>query len=442
MKKLILAAACAAVSGSVFANSVENTTEQRINALEAELQRLKTELELQKTNQQKILATTAPLAEQKTTAPVSTPVKTEKAIPPSWVTWTDNVKVYGIARLDAAVDFKSSPDTGGRTTSSINRTPFESDKRANHARSDASINASRLGVYFTSPDKKVTGNVEADFFDSSNMGTGDGKFRIRHAFFTYKDWTFGQTWSLMSNMETRTESVDYTQFMGTSYTRLPQVRYDWKIDKNHDLKLALEYTGSRVSAFPSLTGRYSYKEGPLLLLAQGFVNEKSVSVGRDDVKKVSWGAGGGLKYQLSPKQSIQANYQHIVGDQKFMPYTSQSGLLNASNLNAAGDFSLNQEKTDLVMNTLDSFNLGYTYKFNDQWRTNWSASIFKYDDLSQYAELNQDANDRLTDYAANLFYSPTAQMDLGVEYHHGERKVFDGRTADVSRVNFVSMYKF
>jgi hypothetical protein len=39
-----------------------------------------------------------------------------------------------------------------------------------------------------------------------------------------------QTWSLMSNMETRTESVDYTQFVGTSYTRTPQIRYDWKID--------------------------------------------------------------------------------------------------------------------------------------------------------------------------------------------------------------------
>ena len=45
------------------------------------------------------------------------------------------------------------------------------------------INASRLGVYFNSPNKAVTGNIEADFFDSSNMGTGDGKFRIRHAFY-------------------------------------------------------------------------------------------------------------------------------------------------------------------------------------------------------------------------------------------------------------------
>jgi uncharacterized small protein (DUF1192 family) len=65
MKKLILAAACATASGALFANSVESTTEQRINALEAELQRLKTELELQKTNQQKILATNAELAEKK-----------------------------------------------------------------------------------------------------------------------------------------------------------------------------------------------------------------------------------------------------------------------------------------------------------------------------------------------------------------------------------------
>lgn len=438
MKQFILAAACAAASGTIFANSVD-TTEQRINLLESELQKLKAELEAQKSAQSDLQVKQVKLEENVAKEKM---VEATKPIAPSWITWTDNVKVYGIARLDAAVDFKSSPDSGGRTTSSLYRTPFESDKRSNHARSDASINASRIGVYFNSPDKTVTGNVEADFFDSSNMGTGDGKFRIRHAFFTYKDWTFGQTWSLMSNMETRTESVDYTQFLGTSYTRTPQVRYDWKINPNHDLRVALEYTGSRVSALPSFTGRYTFKQGPLTALAQGFVNEKSVDVVRDDVKKTSWGAGGGLKYQLTPKQSIQANYQHIVGDQKFMPYTNQSGLAHASDLHAAGDFSLNEEKTELLMNKLDSFNIGYSYKFNDQWRANLSASVFNFDDNTQYAQLNQDANKRLTDYAANVFYSPTSQMDIGVEYHQGEREVFDGRSADVSRINFTSMYKF
>lgn len=438
MKKLILAAACAVASGTIFANS-PTTTEQRINLLENELQKLKAELEAQKLTQNNLQVKQAKIEEnvEKNIIP-----ETAKPIAPSWVTWTDNVKVYGIARLDAAVDFKSSPDSGGRTTSSLYRTPFESAQRSNHSRSDASINASRLGVYFNSPDKAITGNVEADFFDSSNMGTGDGKFRIRHAYFTYKDWTFGQTWSLMSNMETRTESVDYTQFIGTSYTRTPQVRYDWKIDQNHDLKVAFEYTGSRVSAFPTLTGRYTFKQGPLMALAQGFVNEKSVDVAKETVKKVSWGAGAGLKYQLDTQQSVQANYQYIVGDQKFMPYTTQSGLANATTLNAAGDFSLDQDKTDLMMNKLNSFNLGYSYKFNDQWRANVSASLFEYDDNTEYAKLNQDANKRLTDYAVNVFYSPAEQIDIGMEYHQGKREVFDGRTADVSRLNFVSMYKF
>lgn len=438
MKKLILATACAVASGTIFANTA-TTTEQRINLLETELQKLKAELQAQKQTQNNLQVKQAKIEEN---VEKNITAETAKPIAPSWVTWTDNVKVYGIARLDAAVDFKSSPDSGGRTTSSIYRTPFENDKRANHSRSDASINASRLGVYFNSPDKAVTGNVEADFFDSSNMGTGDGKFRIRHAYFTYKDWTFGQTWSLMSNMETRTESVDYTQFMGTSYTRTPQVRYDWKIDQNHDLKVALEHTGSRVSAFPSLTGRYTFKQGPLTALAQGFVNEKSVDVAKDTVKKVSWGAGTGIKYQFDPQQSVQANYQYIVGDQKFMPYTTQSGLANATVLNAAGDFSLDQDKTDLLMNKLHSFNIGYSYKFNDQWRSNLSASLFEYDDNTEYAKLNQDANKRLTDYAANIFYSPAEQIDIGLEYHQGKREVFDGRTADVSRLNFVSMYKF
>jgi len=438
MKKLILATACAVASGTIFANTA-TTTEQRINLLETELQKLKAELQAQKQTQNNLQVKQAKIEEN---VEKNITAETAKPIAPSWVTWTDNVKVYGIARLDAAVDFKSSPDSGGRTTSSIYRTPFENDKRANHSRSDASINASRLGVYFNSPDKAVTGNVEADFFDSSNMGTGDGKFRIRHAYFTYKDWTFGQTWSLMSNMETRTESVDYTQFMGTSYTRTPQVRYDWKIDQNHDLKVALEHTGSRVSAFPSLTGRYTFKQGPLTALAQGFVNEKSVDVAKDTVKKVSWGAGTGLKYHFDPQQSVQANYQYIVGDQKFMPYTTQSGLANATALNAAGDFSLDQDKTDLLMNKLHSFNIGYSYKFNDQWRSNLSASLFEYDDNTEYAKLNQDANKRLTDYAANIFYSPAEQIDIGLEYHQGKREVFDGRTADVSRLNFVSMYKF
>lgn len=151
--------------------------------LETELQKLKAELAAQKQTQNNLQVKQVKIEEN---IEKNKTIEPAKPIAPSWVTWTDNVKVYGIARVDAVADFKSSPDSGGRTTSNLYRTPFESDKRSDHARSDATINASRIGVYFNSPNKAVTGNIEADFFDSSNMGTGDGKFRIRHAFLPIK----------------------------------------------------------------------------------------------------------------------------------------------------------------------------------------------------------------------------------------------------------------
>ncbi|RSO58827.1 hypothetical protein EA756_06490 [Acinetobacter lactucae] len=56
--------------------------------------------------------------------------------------------------------------------------------------------------------------------------------------------------------------------------------------------------------------------------------------------------------------------------------------------------------------------------------------FFKYSQ-SIYSDLNQDADKQLTDYAANLFYSLTSQMDIWVEYSQGECKVFDGCSADI-----------
>ena len=113
------------LQGLFFANSPV-TAEQRINLLERQsCKKLKAELEAQKLSQNNLQVKQAKI-EEKCRKKIKH-LKTAKPIAPSWVTWTDNVKVYGIARLDAAVDFKrSSPDSGGRTTNSLNRTPFES----------------------------------------------------------------------------------------------------------------------------------------------------------------------------------------------------------------------------------------------------------------------------------------------------------------------------
>ena len=55
---------------------------------------------------------------------------------------------------------------------------------------------------------------------------------------------------------------------------------------------------------------------------------------------------------------------------------------------------------------------------------------------------NPETNKRLTDYMANVIYSPVPKVNLGAEYHHGKRETFDNREADVSRVNLSATYSF
>lgn len=422
MKTLILATACAVVSGTVFAHS-SDATEQRINILESELQLLKNELNTQKTTQQNLAGQQSKLEEN-----------TEKL---KLSAWSDNVDIYGILRLDGAVDFKSTPAARGRTTGKINSAPFDAN---HHTRSDFSMAATRLGVNIKNlggnPD--ISAKLEADFW--TNNGKGDGALRIRHAYVSFDHWLLGQTSSLMTNLETATESVDYTQLLGVSYTRLPQVRYHWSVSPQHAIDVAAEYSGDRTSAIPSLTSKYTFKQGGLLAIAQGFVNEKEADLGNEQLKKISWGVGAGAKYRINPQQSIQANYFHIQGDQKFVPYSAQGSTGDGSAW--GGDFSVNSDQSALLLNEFDTFTLGYSHKFNPKWRSNIAASIFNYQDDSEYARANPESNKRLTDYVVNTFYTPVSDVDLGAEYHQGKRERFDGKEADISRVNLSVRYKF
>lgn len=424
MKKLILAAACAAVTGISFAET--STTEQRINLLEAELQRLKQEVSAQKnTNiqlvqQQEQFNTELKSAAQKNSG-----------------SWTDNVDVYGILRLDGAIDFKDTTAARSRTSNQINKVPFDA---AQGKRSDFTIAASRIGfdIKNLAGREDVKAKLEADFWVDN--GKGDGKLRIRHAYVNFDDWLFGQTWSLMSNMETMTESIDYTQFLGVSTTRLPQVRRDFNFNAANKLQLALEYASDRTSELPALTAKYIYKNQAVLLMGQGFINEKRAEVDNRDIDKLSWGVGLGARYKITPKQSVQANYYHVKGDQKFVSYTTQGSSSDGAAM--GGDYSVDLNNNSLLQNEFDSLTLGYSHKFNDQWRGNIATSLMKFEDDSAYAKANITNNKQLTDHAINLIYTPCPYVDLGVEYHLGERKSFEGKTADISRVNLSAQYKF
>lgn len=139
--------------------------------------------------------------------------------------------------------------------------------------------------------------------------------------------------------------------------------------------------------------------------------------------------------------SIQGHFYHVEGDQKFVSYTQQSaGTVNG--YSSGGDFSVNASQNDLDQNKVNTYVLGYSHKLSDQWRTNFVASLFDYDDSTTFAKNNSGTNKQVSDFAANVFYIPLQAVDVGLEYHHGKREQFDGKEFDVSRLNFVTTYKF
>lgn len=419
MKKILMTALCAAVSSMTFAEI--SATDQRIALLEAELQRLKQEVAEQKVRHQKL---------------ATDQVHRLATVQPSTKAWVDNVDIYGIVRLDGAIDFKDT-SARARTGNQINRVPFDS---TTGTASDFTIAASRIGVDIKNlaGQADVIGKFEGDFW--VDQGKGDGKLRIRHAYVGVDNWLLGQTWSLMSNTETMTEGLDYTQLLGVSTSRLPQVRHDFKFNPKHTLQLALEYAGDRTSALPSVTGKYHYRDKHLHLMGQGYINEKQAQLVDKNIKDLSWGVGVGFRYKFNPEQSLQAHYYHIKGDQKFVSYTAQGSTGDGATW--GGDFSVDQHQNALLLNEFDVLSVGYSHKFNAEWRANIATAMLKYDSSTAYANANLSANKALTDHTLSVIYTPAPQVDLGAEYHLGKRENFSGDKADISRLNLAAIYKF
>lgn len=421
MKKLVLATLCGIASAQAFS---AEASEDRMQFLESQLKQIQAELEQQKAAQ---LALKDQQEETKT--------QDSKALK----SLVDNVDVYGLIRLDGAVDFKSTTNKErGRTINQINKDLVDSGS----VRSDFTAAASRIG--FLAKDlggnPNVSARLEADFWTGN--GKGDGGLRVRHAHLKYYNWTFGQAWSLMSTPEISTEAVDYSLFLGGSILRTPQVSYAFKLDPENTWNVGLEYMagGDRSSAFPALTTKFVHQSGPLHLLAQGFVNEKQAQTDKGDIEKVGWGVGVGGRYRFDDQNSIQGNYFHMVGDQRIAAFLIQGSTADGSAL--GGDYSVDPTNNELLLNEFNSLNIGFTHKFTPKLRSSINASIVDFDDSSAYARANPKTNKRLTDYVANVIYSPVPNINLGAEYHHGKQEKFNDQEADISRVNLSATYSF
>lgn len=406
------------------------TEQQQIQELRQEVEALKSLIQQQQQVQQQQQTQIAQVQQAKPAAPVSvlSSLKSKSGA---------DVSIYGSIRGDANYIIKGADND-------FNSAHTSKEEASDKLRATAKV--TRLGLDFNTPvgDNKVGGKVEVDFASSDNSKSEN--LRIRHAYLTLNNWLFGQTTSnFLSNHAP--EMIDFATNIGGGTTRVPQVRYGYKLAPTTQLFVSAEEGNSSAQTLkfdtnegknvvagsdityraPVLTAKLTqaYAEGKGSASARALVEHYKAESGDD---KTGWGIAAGTHYQVAEPLKVSADVSYVQGNSNYL-YGNNSAFFVDANGN------IEQNETIGVQ-------VGATYQFSPQLRSTLAYGALFADDGTDYARLNTGANEKVQQAWINFIYSPVKPVDLGIEYLNGERKNFDDKKFSDDRVGFMARYSF
>ncbi|AXF46136.1 DcaP family trimeric outer membrane transporter [Acinetobacter johnsonii] len=347
-----------------------------------------------------------------------------------------DINLYGFVRGDANYIIEGADDDFNKVASSDGQTK---DKLR------ATAKTTRLGLDFNTNvggDNKLGGKVEVDFASSDNDKSEN--LRIRHAYLTYNNWLFGQTTSnFLSNHAP--EMIDFATNVGGGTARIPQVRYGFNLAPATKLFLAAEEGNSSATqwnatdsknvasdvkySLPVLTAKLTqgFADGKANASVRGLVEHyKSESSGDD---KTGWGLAAGVNYQVIDPLKLSADVSYVQGNSNYL-YGSNTA------------FYVNPVNGNIEQNEAFGVQVGGTYKFNEKLRSTLAYGALFADDGTDYARINDAANEEVYQAWINFIYSPVKPLDLGVEYINGKRDTFAGNSYKDNRVGLMAKYSF
>jgi hypothetical protein len=311
-------------------------------------------------------------------------------------------------------------------------------------------------------DFQVTASAVQNVTAGGSQRTTNGyTLGLRRAFVQVDRFTLGQDWTTFQYTGALPESTDYVGGAeGTVFVRQPLLRYAAPLSRQVTLAVGIENPESAlISAgsttvlesgtdhLPDFTARLAYagKRGELSLAGvvrqvrgettgSALVNNVSTAGATGaGVTATGFGASLGGKLFLNDKKTSDVRFIATYG-QNIGRYV---GLNFAPD--AVYDPASNRLTDVKVLAALASAHLTVA----PQWRVNLMGSFqhVTYDSAIPAATL-AGLNKSAWSAAANLFYSPVKQVDLGIEYRHGSRELVSGASGSLDRVEFAAKYNF
>jgi len=242
---------------------------------------------------------------------------------------------------------------------------------------------------------------------------------------------FGQTTSSFLSSETTPEMLDFNAPLGIGTYRTPMVRYSHTLDANTRYFLGLE-KGNDDNRLPAATAKINHKfaDGAGVVTGRALLQEVRARALNSttnqpapyfDETELGWGLAVGANFKPTDQLTLNADYSHVKGDDKFLLYTE-------NRYTAEGD--------GIELNEFNAVSLGATYKFTPQWRSTLGYGAIFYDDATG------SQNDQLQQGWLNVMFNPVKPITFGAEYVYGERETAAGDKGKDNRIGMMAKYDF
>jgi hypothetical protein len=311
-------------------------------------------------------------------------------------------------------------------------------------RTNISARASRLNIEFRTPGGKE--EVRA-FFEGDFAGTGNA-FRLRHAYAQYRGFIVGQTWSTFSDPAIDIEDLDFEGISSENVIRQPQLRYWFRYGRNQRIAFAVETPsvsitgGTGVNLFPDVIARdfIELPKGGHVQVAGVLRQIRGEAI--PGQVRTTWGAGG------TASADVKVPLKGLT-DRFMFQLNGGSGIARYINdLNSLGgqDGVFDPVTGELKALSAVGWYVGYEHHWK-QWSqletVNFRSTIlWSFVAVDNYSFQSPNAYKRTNRFAANIVYSPSGRVDVGLEYIYGQRENLDGQSASANQFQLVGLFRF
>ncbi|WP_439469210.1 DcaP family trimeric outer membrane transporter [Blastomonas fulva] len=321
---------------------------------------------------------------------------------------------------------------------------------------DFMANARQTRLFFTSSTplggKELKSHIEFDFAlatapAGAQRATNAYTPTLRRAFLTYDRFLVGQEWTTFQNPALLPESTDFVgPLEGTVFVRQMIVQYRQPLGQGLDLLLALENPQTETvttinpvlsdndqDRVPDLVAKLVYKKPNLDLHLAGLVRQLSVHDGGAGDDSLGWGLSAGGKFAFGPDGRhdirLSATYGNGIGRYLGLGYAPDAVF----DRTALGNRLLNVDN----IAGFASLKLGWTANLRSTF-----AAGYQHADYPDGIAIPGLANVSAYSVAANLFWSPVKNLDIGIEVRHAGREVASGLKGQMDRFEMAAKYTF